>query len=180
VPGVLVRIRKDGFHLLVVDKTNKSVLEAPLMLLDGVPVFDANKIMGINPLKIRKLEVVDGRYYQGPAVYNGIVSFTTYKGDLEGFQLDPRVLVQQYEGVQRQREFYSPRYDTPEAQQSRLPDLRNLLYWNPEINLAGPAAQTLNFYTGDQTGRYLVVLQGLSAAARPGSTSFVMEVKPPM
>lgn len=93
VPGVLVRIRKDGFHLLVVDKTNKSVLEAPLMLLDGVPVFDANKIMGINPLKVRKLEVVDGRYYQGPAVYNGIVSFTTYKGDLEGFQLDPRVLV---------------------------------------------------------------------------------------
>jgi len=178
VPGVLVRIRKDGFHLLVVDKTNKSVLETPLTLLDGVPVFDANKIMALDPLKIRKLEVVDGRYYQGQAVYNGIVSFTTYKGDLEGFQLDPRVLVQQYEGVQRQREFYAPRYDTPAAQQSRLPDLRNLLYWNPNINLAGPAAQTLSFYTGDQAGRYLVVLQGLSAAGRPGSTSFVMEVKP--
>ena len=178
VPGVLVRIRKDGFHLLVVDKTNKSVLETPLTLLDGVPVFDANKIMALDPLKIRKLEVVDGRYYQGQAVYNGIVSFTTYKGDLEGFQLDPRVLVQQYEGVQRQREFYAPRYDTPAAQQSRLPDLRNLLYWNPNIDLAGPAAQTLSFYTGDQAGRYLVVLQGLSAAGRPGSTSFVMEVKP--
>ncbi len=179
VPGVIVRIRKDGFHLIVVDKLNKTVLEGnPMVLLDGVPVFNTNKIMAMNPLKIQKLEVVDGRYFHGLAAYNGIVSFTTYKGDLEGFPLDPRVLVQQYEGVQRQREFYAPRYATPQAAQSRLPDLRNLLYWNPEIALTGPEARTLDFYTGDQAGRYLVVVQGLSAAGQPGSTSLVLEVKP--
>ncbi|MBF9143061.1 MG2 domain-containing protein [Hymenobacter properus] len=179
VPGVIVRIRKDGFHLLVVDRLNKAVLsENPMVLLDGVPVFNINKIMALNPLKIRKLEVMDGRYFHGPAVYNGLVSFTTYKGDLEGFPLDPRVLVQEYEGVQRQREFYAPRYDTPEAAKSRLPDLRNLLYWNPEINLTGLTAKTLDFYTGDQAGRYLVVLQGLATDGRAGSRSFVLDVKP--
>ncbi|MDO7850796.1 MG2 domain-containing protein [Hymenobacter convexus] len=179
VPGVVVRIRKDGFHLLVVDRINKAVLsENPMVLLDGVPVFNINKIMAFNPLKIRKLDVLDGRYFHGPAVYNGIVSFTTYKGDLEGFPLDPRVLVQEYEGVQRQREFYAPRYDTPEAAKSRLPDLRNLLYWNPDINLTGPTAKTLDFYTGDQAGRYLVVLQGLATNGLAGSRSFVLDVKP--
>lgn len=179
VPGVIVRIRKDGFHLLVVDKLNKTVLqENPMVLLDGVPVFNINKIMAMNPLKIQKLEVMDGRYFHGTAIYNGIVSFTTYKGDLEGFPLDPRVLVQEYEGVQRQREFYAPRYDTPDAAKSRLPDLRNLLYWNPEIITTGAAAKTLDFYTGDQAGRYLVVLQGLSATGLAGSSRFVLEVKP--
>ena len=179
VPGVMVRIQKDGFHLLVVDKVNKTVLENnPLVLLDGVPVFNMNKIMAMNPLKIRKLEVVDSRYFHGSALYDGIVNLTTYKTDLEGFVLDPRVLVAQYEGVQRQREFYAPRYDTPQAAQSRLPDLRNLLYWNPAIRTTAAGPVPLDFYTGDQAGRYLVVLQGLAANGLAGSRSFVLEVKP--
>jgi len=178
VPGVLVKIRKDGFHLMVVDRTDKTILkENPMVLLDGVPVFNLNKLMALSPLKIQKLEVMDNRYFHGLAIYNGLVSFTTYRGDLAGFPLDPRVLVQQYEGVQRQREFYAPRYDTPQAAQSRLPDLRNLLYWNPDIT-TGPDARPVDFYTGDQAGRYLVVLQGLSATGLAGSTRFVLEVKP--
>ncbi|WP_201977689.1 hypothetical protein [Hymenobacter rubidus] len=179
VPGVVVRIRKDGFHLLVVDRLNKIVRqETPMVLLDGVPVFNINKIMAMNPLKIQKLDVIDGRYFHGRAIYNGIVGFTTYKGDLEGFPLDAHALVQQYDGVQRQREFYAPRYDTPEAAKSRLPDLRNLLYWNPNLSTSGAAGKTVDFYTGDQTGRYLVVLQGLAANGLAGSHSFVLDVKP--
>ena len=179
VPGVLVRTQKDGYHLLVVDKVNKTVLENnPLVLLDGVPVFNMNKIMAINPLKIRKLEVVDSRYFHGSAMYDGIVSLTTYKGDLEGFEFDPHVLIQQYEGLQRQREFYAPRYDTPQAAQSRLPDLRNLLYWNPVIKTTATGPVPLEFYTSDQPGRYLMVVQGLAANGLAGSRSVVLEVKP--
>ncbi|AII51706.1 MG2 domain-containing protein [Hymenobacter sp. APR13] len=178
VPGVIVRIRKDGFHFLVIDKVNQTVLdENPMVLLDGVPVFNINKIMAMNPLSIRKLDVMDARYFHGSAIYDGVVSFSTYKGDLEGFKLDPRVLVQQYEGLQAQREFYAPRYETAEARQSRLPDLRNLLYWNPAITTTGPTASTVDFYTGDQPGRYLVVVQGLASTGQAGSTSFVLEVK---
>ncbi|WP_190926183.1 hypothetical protein [Hymenobacter armeniacus] len=179
VPGVVVRIRKDGFHLLVTDRANKVLLEKnPMVLLDGVPVFDMNKVMAINPLKVQKLEVIDSRYLHGAAIYNGLMSLTTYKGDLEGYQPDARALVQQYEGVQRQREFYAPRYETAAEKASRLPDLRNLLYWNPNLALTGAGAQTVEFYTGDQTGRYLVVLQGLSSSGRAGTTTAVLEVKP--
>ncbi|SHI35229.1 hypothetical protein SAMN02745146_0620 [Hymenobacter daecheongensis DSM 21074] len=179
VPGVVVRIHKDGFHFLVLDKVNKTVLsENPMVLLDGVPIFNLNKMMAMDPLKIQKLEVVDSRYFHGPSIYDGIVSYTTYKGDLEGFPLDPRVLVQQYEGLQHQREFYAPRYDTPAQQQSRLPDLRNLLYWNPNLATTGAGAAKLDFYTGDQAGRYLVLVQGLAANGLAGSTSVILEVKP--
>jgi hypothetical protein len=174
----MVRIRKDGFHFQVVDNINKRVLtEQPMVLLDGVPVFNINKMMAMDPLKIKKLEVIDSRYFHGPALYDGLVSFTTYKGDLEGFPLDPRVLVQQYEGLQYQREFYAPRYDTPQQKLSRLPDMRNLLYWNPQITTAGTDASKLDFFTGDQAGRYLVVVQGLANTGAAGSTSFIFEVK---
>ena len=181
VPGVQVRIRKDGFHFQVLDNLNQAIFqENPLVLLDGVPIANINRMMAMNPLKIQRLDVITSRYLQGTASYSGLVSFTTYKGDLEGFQLDPRVLIQEYEGLQEQREFYAPRYDTPEQQRSRRPDLRELLYWNPAVTIAAGsgASQPLEFYTGDQAGRYLVVVQGLAANGAAGSTRFTFEVKP--
>ena len=80
-------------------------------------------------------------------------------------------------GYYRTREFYAPRYETPQQKQSRLPDLRNLLYWNPDVSLTGAGPRPLEFYTGDQAGRYLLVLQGLSDKGQAGSSSMVLEVK---
>ena len=180
VPGVQVRIRKDGFHFQMFDEMNRTTFqENPLVLLDGVPVANLNRMMAMNPLKIRRLDVITSRYFQGTAAYDGLVSFSTYKGDLEGFQLDPRVLIQEYEGLQEQREFYAPRYDTAAQQQSRRPDLRELLYWNPALTTtAAGVAPPLEFFTGDQTGRYLVVIQGLAADGTTGSQRLIFEVKP--
>jgi hypothetical protein len=179
VPGVLVRKRKDGFHFLVVDRPKHIVLkDNPLTLLDGLPIFDINQIMAFDPLKIRKLEVVANRYFLGQQVYDGVVSYTTYKGDLGGFPLNPHSLIEEYEGLQAPREFYTPRYDTEAQQHSRLPDLRNLLYWNPDVRLASGQPQALDFFSSDQAGRYLVVVQGLTPDGRPGSTSFSFDVKP--
>ncbi|WP_223648443.1 hypothetical protein [Hymenobacter psoromatis] len=179
VPGVLVRKRRDGFHFLVVDKRNDATFRNnPLVLLDGVPVFDVNKIMAFSPLKIRKLDVVDGHFFHGPLTYDGVVSYTTYKGDLAGFPLPPQALLEEYEGLQGEREFFAPRYETAARQQSRLPDFRNLLHWQPDMTLTPGQPRTLTFYTSDQVGRYLVVAQGLAADGRAGSARLVLEVKP--
>ncbi|MCR5887440.1 hypothetical protein LRS06_06520 [Hymenobacter sp. J193] len=176
VPGVLVRIRKDGFHFLVPDNNSNTVSENPLVLLDGMPVFNVNRIMAFDPLKVQKLDVVKSRYLLGPLISDGIVSYTTYKGDLAGFPLDAHALLQEYEGLQGQREFYAPRYDAPRQQQSHLPDFRNLLYWNPNA----PAGAPLTFYTSDQVGTYRVVVQGLAGTGQAGSASFTFDVKAPL
>ena len=179
VPGVLVRKRKDGFHFLVTDRLRHTILqENPLTLLDGLPVFDLNQLLAIDPLKIKTLDVVDSRYLSGQQMYEGVVSYRTYKGDLAGYPLNPHALLEEYELLQVPREFYAPRYDTEAQQRSRLPDLRNLLYWNPALNLAANQPQTLDFFTSDQAGRYLVVVQGLTPDGHLGSTSFAFEVKP--
>ncbi|MGI4833027.1 MAG: hypothetical protein ACRYFK_06145 [Janthinobacterium lividum] len=179
VPAVLVRKRRDGFHFVVIDRPRHiNLQENPLTLLDGLPVFDINQIMAFDPLKIKRLDVMANRYFLGTQTYDGVVSYVTYKGDLGGFPLNPRALIEEYEGLQVPREFYAPRYDTDLQRQSRLPDLRNLLYWSPDLRLGPNQPQTVDFFTGDQAGRYLVVVQGLGADGRPGSTSFSIEVKP--
>lgn len=180
VPGVFVRKRQGKFHFRVVDKVTPQggvFTQDPLILLDGVPVFDTDKIMAFDPLKVKKLEVVDALYYLGPVSFGGITSYTTYKGDLADFELDPRALVLSYQFAQSKKEFYAPRYD-PTTRASRLPDFRNLLHWVPTLIPNAQGKTSLDFYTSDQTGTYRVVVQGLTPTGQAGSTQLTFEVKP--
>jgi hypothetical protein len=147
----------------------------PLVLLDGIPVFNIDKIFAIDPLKVQKLDVVNQRYIYGPAQTEGIFSFTSYKGDMAGVDLDPHAVVIDYEGLQFQREFYSPVYDTETKAASRIPDFRNLLFWSPSIYKQGKEA--VSFYTSDQKGKYIGVIQGITANGEVGSQYFSFEVK---
>lgn len=145
----------------------------PLVLLDGVPVFDVDKIVAFDPLKIKKIEVVGRKYFWGNIINNGIVSYTTYEGDLAGFELDPFAVIVEFQGLQLQREFYQPDYNTPEKKNSRVPDARNVLLWEPSLRTG-----VKSFYTSDVPGKYVVVVQGMNAAGTPGSNMRVITVTP--
>ncbi|MEJ7664689.1 MAG: hypothetical protein WKG07_36830 [Hymenobacter sp.] len=43
--------------------------------------------MAFDPLKIQQLDVLTTQYFLGPIAHKGIISYTTYKGDLGGFHL---------------------------------------------------------------------------------------------
>ena len=79
-----------------------------------------------------------------------------------------------YDGVQLQREFYSPRYESSSDKQKRLPDPRTLLYWNPTLQVKKGEASQLEFYTSDVPGNYTIVVEGLAndGSAGTGTGSF--------
>jgi hypothetical protein len=178
VAGVMVRKRRDGFHFLVLNNVRKTMFQDdPLILLDGMPVFDVDRIMEFDPLKVKKLDVFTGRYYLGPLHFPGVVSYSTYTGDLGGFPLDPKSVLLNYEGLQRQRIFYSPQYETPKQRESRMPDRRHLLYWNPTLTLDKNGTQRLEFFTSDLTGNFTIVVEGLNKNGYSGSKVSTLSVK---
>ncbi|HCZ36518.1 MAG TPA: hypothetical protein DHV26_11405, partial [Cytophagales bacterium] len=81
-----------------------------------------------------------------------------------------------YEGLQLRREFFSPQYETQIARESRIPDHRSLLYWNPSVQLKTQDTP-IDFYTSDLDGEFKVVVQGISRDGVAGSAvySFVVE-----
>jgi hypothetical protein len=173
---VFVVRKEKRYHIEVISE--RGFLEGdPMVMLDGVPIFNIDKVIAIDPLKVRKLDVIRDRYYWGPSDEEGILSYTTYKGDLGGVELDPHAVVLDYEGLQLQRVFYSPVYDTEKQAASRVPDFRNVLYWNPSITTTGQAGQQISFYTGDREGQYIGVIQGLTADGAAGSQYIKFEVK---
>lgn len=94
-----VRVRKvrNGFHLEVMNEPHLVYFDTePLVLLDGIPVFDTNVLMAIDPLKIRSIQVVSRKYYFGTSVLSGIISFSSYNGDLAGYQLPGHALVRDF------------------------------------------------------------------------------------
>jgi hypothetical protein len=181
--SVNVRRRGGKFHLPVLndaDRFNGLFEKEPLILLDGVPIFDIDKLMSYDPLKIRKLESVTRRYFFGDMAFEGIVNLFTYNGDLQGYELDPRATVIDYEGLQLQREFYSPVYETPQEAASHMPDFRNVLNWSPEIKSGRDGKYQAIFYSSDLPGKYMVEVQALSPTGIPGSNRIFFEVKRPL
>ncbi len=181
VAEVPVTRQKDDFSIWVVSRPHiedipKVVI--PLILMDGVPIFDSgNKIIKYDPKKVRTLDIVAQKYYLGPLNFNAILNFTTYKGTLPEFQLDPRATIMDYEGLQLKREFYSPLYETSDQAKSRIPDFRNVLYWSPDIQINSSGKRTISFYTSDQENNYTIMLQGLSSSGKSGSASFIIQVR---
>ncbi|WP_432709437.1 hypothetical protein, partial [Pedobacter sp.] len=176
VPEVSVYRSKRGYQLKVANA--RRFLDAnPLVLLDGVPYFNMDQVMALDPLKIKSMDVIAHKYYWGPTVLEGIIKLNTYKNDLGGMDIDPRAVVLDYEGMQLQREFYSPVYETPDQKNSRIPDFRNVLYWSPNLTTDQQGNGNIAFYTSDQTGHYIGVIEGLSEDGIPGRKVFTFEVK---
>jgi hypothetical protein len=155
VPSVVVRKRRDEFYFRLTDYVDKGFFRGdPLMLVDGVPVSKANQIMDINPLRIRRIDVVNKRYFLGNADFNGILALWSYEGDMAGVKLDASALYIEVPGNQPPPVYSWPDYTVSE--ENSVPDLRNTLYW--KSGSWANITETVEFFTGDQMGRYRLCL----------------------
>jgi hypothetical protein len=175
---VEVRVRKSSnYNLRVKIPNSADHFDNPLVMVDGVPVFNADRIIAMDPLKFKKIDIITHKYYAGPLISDGIISYSSYDGSLGGTALDANGLVVEYDGLQREREFYSPAYDTPEKLNSRIPDVRNVLYWSPNITTNDKGHQTISFYTSDVPGKYAIIVQGITPTGLAGSGMAIFSVK---
>lgn len=182
-----VRIKKDGYSIpvfstqnfklssyLLIDKMTNT--HGSLILIDGIPV-SANELMRYDPLVVRKLEVLADKYMVGRKPYDGILSFTTYKGNFESLRLGDKELLADDQGWQYRRKFLMPDYRKPETLQSRIPDFRSLLFWDPEVKTSSSNPSEISFFTGDVKGDFMIVVKGVSADGHLVHTTMPFSVK---
>ncbi len=178
VPEINVTIRKNSYHLRMLDsETGKYHENAPLVLIDGVPIFDEeNSVIRIDPLKIQRLEIVTSAYQYGKSTFPGILSLHSYRGELAGYTLPSRALAYDYEGLQQKREFYSPMYERDSAVLSRTPDYRTTLFWSADNKISSAGTSELSFFTSDLPGKYIIEIQALSDDGKAGTARAVINI----
>jgi hypothetical protein len=137
----------------------------PLVLLDGIPVENHEKIYEYDPNQVKEIIIYADRYAFGSIYYNGIIFFRTFKGDYPGLDLDESMRIQEFRGVQ------NPRSLGMVPEDSRLPDVRHTLYWNPVMELGVDRSVTLNAMTSEITGTFRVIIQGLDLKGNPFTVS---------
>ncbi|MDR0231117.1 MAG: hypothetical protein LBI82_03245 [Dysgonamonadaceae bacterium] len=133
-----------------------------LVLLDGIPIYDHEDILNYNPMYIKKVDIYDERYMFGGKDFECIVSFITREGNLPLFQLSGESQLFSYDYPSPSPVFDMPDYSTDLVKNSRKPDFRHTLYWNPFVATNGQSAN-LSFYTSDLSGEFKVVVEGINA-----------------
>ena len=169
---------REKFQLRLVNKPQMQFFgDPPLILIDGVPFFEPDDLFQQDPVKIRRLDLVNREYSLGYRYFYGVISLTTYRGDLNGIRMNPRATVFDYPGIPEQREFFSPVYETEDQVNSRMPDFRTLLYWSPEIKTDQKKGKSIQFYASDIPGKYVAVIMGITTNGEPGSQVIYFTVK---
>ncbi len=130
-----------------------------LVLLDGVPVRDHNVIMELDPLLVEKILIYTDRYAAGNFIYDGIVEFSTYKGNMAGVKLGKNVSIIDFEGVRLPVALYG----TNLLNNSRYPNYNSTIYWNPVVTLPAKGSLELDLALPDYKGDFKVVLEGMDS-----------------
>lgn len=147
-----------------------------LVLFDGIPDFHIDDILSYKTVNIDQIGVVQEKYFDNDMNMGGVFFIKSKDKSLSHFR-SSNALIIDYDGLQEERIFYAPKYLTTEEKNGKLPDFRNLLYWNADVSLMMDSTTKINFFTADQTGKYIAIIQGLAESGKAGYQVISFEVK---
>jgi hypothetical protein len=147
-----------------------------LVLLDGIPVADHELLYNYNPLLIEEICIYRGKYQFGGVQFDGIATFKTYGNDYQELTVSNATQLFDYEGTQAPRYFYTPSYATEQEKNTRMPDYRHTLLWEPRVKTEGNAA-VIPFTTSDLKGEYVVTVEGLTKNGEAISGTSLIKVE---
>lgn len=150
------------------DWTSAGAGQQPLLLVDGVPIFDRSPVLKMNNKLIASVEVVTEPFWLNPTIFYGIIQFSSFDQKAYSFVLPPDALQLSYPTFLPQKTFQIPDYSSSHA--NHMPDFRNTLYWNPEVQTGKDGNVQIEFVTSDAIGEYEIVVTGVSAAGLVGES----------
>ncbi len=131
-------------------------------MVDGVPIRNHNNILKIDYREVEKIDVINLDYFIQKNKLGDILNVITKTGDMSAFAFDSRLFRQAHNCYSPEFLFNSPDYTVDSIRTSRIPDFRNLLYWNPDINFDKNSESEIKFYTSDEATEYTVIVEGIN------------------
>lgn len=128
----------------------------PLMMVDGVAIFDVESILSIAPRYVDRIEIIRAPYIRGNVTFGGIVHLITRNGNMGYIDLPSSGLLLNYKKFSDIKKPYALQVpDDP-----RIPDTRNTLFWEPSLVVMPGETRKISFYTPDQQGTYEIWIRG--------------------
>ncbi|MFO7658802.1 MAG: hypothetical protein R6W78_17205 [Bacteroidales bacterium] len=157
-----------------------------LVIIDGIPVKfcygEYSFIQHIPPSEVVSLEIIEqpknwyDLYYEanntspppGAATCSIIAIYTKANKGIYGAYI-PRGLTRAIMPVfSESKEFYSSRYENSNYKNSRIPDLRTLIHWQPILETDSLGNAMTTFYNSDIPGEMRVVVEAITEKGEIG------------
>lgn len=163
LPRVRYKRSKDGCTMVVFNPEGSFKSGNPLVLLDGIPVYNLCELYELTSGDINRVEIQSDERIAGNLFYDGLVaiySSDSYKEEMEERRND----AYQIKGYQPEVSFLDS-YDVThdDAGQGTTPDFRNLLYWDPSVSFEGGKENGITFHTSDEEGEYIMRIIGYTS-----------------
>jgi len=162
VPQVAVRRAGGIRRLVILGKHPDLTIYPPLLMIDGVAIFDIDAVLAVSPRLIDRVEIVNAPYIRGNVTFGGIISIISKNKDLAYIDLPSSGLLVNYQMLD------PALTDTLQTGilDARMPDVRNTLYWNPDVDMDQEEDQRITFRTSDLKGTYEILIRGSDSNGR--------------
>jgi len=164
------------------------------ILIDGIPVFIKNyPLIGNLPTEeIKSVEIIkrpkNPRKYAidifgrsdalDAALQVSFINIYTYsKNGLFGVKKTPGIFKGTIPAFSLSREFYSPKYESLISEDWKIPDLRSIIHWEPNLITDAQGAAEISFYNDDNIGDMLIVIEGITEDGEIGYYDMTYKVK---
>jgi hypothetical protein len=163
LPGVKFRNYNNEPTMKVINSASRLYFEdQPLVLIDGIPVRDLNVIKNMGTTDIKRVDICQSERFYGDLRFPGVVAIYTTKADYSQLPESDQLIRIKLETIQAPATLSEP--GSPE---STIPDLRQVIYWNPSIEPSGNL--TVNCTTSSIVGQFKLVIRG---KLKDGTTVF--------
>ncbi|MDP3435153.1 MAG: hypothetical protein Q8T04_19615, partial [Bacteroidota bacterium] len=154
LPGVKFRNYNNEPTLHVINNNMHNYFsDNPLILIDGIPIRDLNVIKDMGTTDIDRIEICQYERYYGDLRFPGVVAIYTTKADYSLLPTSDQLIRMDLETIQLKA-------ITAEnvISESNIPDLRQLIYWNP---LAEPKSTIfIKCNTSAIAGQFKLIVRG--------------------
>jgi hypothetical protein len=174
LPALKVRKINDTYVSSFIDTKNKGIPSIePIIFLDGVPIDDVSQIVNLGTNEIKRIDLLPVIRYYGEMPLPGIVAVFSKNLEINNIQFKTPTI--RYQAISSQSST-KPEHYVPDNN-SHVPDLRQVLLWDPEIIMHNKKTLQIECYTSDLRGQYRISVQGLTSGDLPVNGSAIITVK---
>lgn len=168
LPGLTIKSNQnsDRIFLREIDDSGRNSFigrfeNEPLIIMDGLPIFDNSKLLKYNTAKIKFVSLINIKYYINGVFHDGIIEIGTRDSDYYK-QNKTNHLWFTMQGFYRESSVSNDEIRFNEKNnKDQLPDFRDILYWNANQIMKSDKVNNIDFISSDDIGNFLVEIHGI-------------------
>lgn len=174
IPALKIRKYRDKYvssYTGLQDQSQKD--KEPVIFLDGVPIDDVNQIINLGSNQIISIESIPVNRFFGNLSFSGILAISSKDNEISKIKFKTPTI--KYQSISSQPST-RPEPFIP-GENKRIPDLRQLLLWEPDLTMKIEDRKEVDFYASDLQGQYRIDVQGITVDGRAVTGSSFITIK---